>query len=210
MAYADFTLDMLIEQFGLQIQEDPAFLAGFAPLPISSLLRQELEENVPLARDISTEKARSEFIIAPVLVEVRRQCQRRISIFSGVEFTVDSAQGLRGVCDFLLSLSPLQLTIQAPVVSVVEAKNENMKAGIAQCTAEMLAAQRFNTARRRALPAVYGAVTTGILWRFLRLQDTTVSVDSTEHAIEQVEQIVGILVGMVKEAAGWTVDARMG
>jgi len=210
MAYTDFTLDMLIEQFGLQIQEDPAFLAGFAPLPISSLLRQELEENVPLARDISTEKARSEFIIAPVLVEVRRQCQRRISIFSGVEFTVDSAQGLRGVCDFLLSLSPLQLTIQAPVVSVVEAKNENMKAGIAQCTAEMLAAQRFNTARRRALPAVYGAVTTGILWRFLRLQDTTVSVDSTEHAIEQVEQIVGILVGMVKEAAGWTVDARMG
>jgi hypothetical protein len=203
MAYTDFTLDMLIEQFGLQIQEDSAFLAGFAPLPISSLLRQELAENVPLARDISTEKARSEFIIAPVLVEVRRQCQRRISIFSGVEFTVDVAQGLRGVCDFLLSLSPLQLTMQTPVVSVVEAKNENMKAGIAQCTAEMLAAQKFNTARGRALPAVYGAVTTGILWRFLRLQDTTVAVDSNEYGIEQVEQIVGILVGMVKEAAGW-------
>jgi hypothetical protein len=203
MAYTDFTLDMLIEQFGLQIQEDSAFLAEFAPLPISSLLRQELAENVSLARDISTEKARSEFIIAPVLVEVRRQCQRRISIFSGVEFTVDVAQGLRGVCDFLISLSPLQLTIQAPVVSVVEAKNENMKAGIAQCTAEMLAAQKFNTLRGRALPAVYGAVTTGILWRFLRLQDTTVAVASTEHTIEQVEQIVGILVGMVKEAAGW-------
>jgi predicted GTPase len=123
---------------------------------------------------------------------------------------VDSAQGLRGVCDFLLSLSPLQLTIQAPVVSVVEAKNENMKAGIAQCTAEMLAAQKFNTSKGRALPAVYGAVTTGILWRFLRLQDTTVAVDSAEHAIEQVERIVGILVGMVKEAAGWTVDTRTG
>jgi hypothetical protein len=203
MAYADFTLDMLIEQFGLQIQAESAFLAGFAPLPVSSLLRQELEENVPLARDISTEKARSEFIIAPVLVEVRRQCQRRISIFSGVEFTVDVAQGLRGVCDFLLSLSPLQLTMQAPVVSLVEAKNENMKAGMAQCIAEMLAAQKFNTARGRVLPAVYGAVTTGILWRFLRLQDATVAVDSTEHAIEQVERIVGILVGMVKEAAGW-------
>jgi hypothetical protein len=203
MAYPDFTLDMLIEQFGLQIQEDSAFLAAFAPLPISPLLRQELEENVPLARDISTEKARSEFIIAPVLVEVRRQCQRRISLFSGVEFTVDSAQGPHGVCDFLLSLSPLQLTMQAPVVSVVEAKNENMKAGIAQCTAEMLAAQKFNTLKGRALPAVYGAVTTGILWRFLRLQNTTVAVGSSEHAIEQVEKIVGILVGMVKEAAGW-------
>ena len=93
-------------------------------------------------------------------------------------------------------------------VAVVEAKNENMKAGITQCTAEMLAAQKFNTLRGRVLPAVYGAVTTGVLWRFLRLQDTTVAVDSTEHAIEQVERIVGILVGMVKAAAGWTVDTR--
>ena len=208
MAYTDFTLDMLIDQFGLQIQEDSAFLGGFSPVTISPLLRQELEENVPLARDISTEKARSEFIIAPVLVEVRRQCQRRISLFSGVEFTVDVAQGLRGTCDFLLSLSPLQLTIQTPVVVVVEAKNENMKAGITQCTAEMLAAQKFNTLRGRVLPAVYGAVTTGVLWRFLRLQDTTVAVESTEHAIEQVERIVGILVGMVKAAAGWTGDTR--
>jgi hypothetical protein len=209
MAYTDFTLDMLIDQFGLQIQEDSAFLDEFTPVPISPLLRQELEENVLLARDISTEKARSEFIIAPVLVEVRRQYQRRISLFSGVEFTVDVAQGLRGVCDFLLSLSPLQLTIQAPVVVVVvEAKNENMKAGIAQCTVEMLAAQKFNMLRGRVLPAVYGAVTTGVLWRFLRLQDTTVAVDSSEYAIEQVQQIVGILVGMVKAAAGWPVDTR--
>jgi hypothetical protein len=137
---------------------------------------------VPLARDISTAKARAEFIIAPVLVEVRRQCQRRISLFSGVECTVDSAQGLRGVCDFLLSLSSLQLTLQEPAVSVVEAKNENMQAGIVQCTAEMLATQKFNTSRGRALPAVYGAVTTGILWRFLCLQDTTVAVDSAEYA----------------------------
>jgi len=76
-----------------------------------------------------------------------------------------------------------------------------MKAGIAQCTAEKLAAQKFNASKGRALPAVYGAVTTGILWRFLRLQGTVVAVDSAEHAIEQVERIVGILVGMVQEAA---------
>jgi hypothetical protein len=161
---------------------------------------------MPLARDISTGKARSEFIIAPVLVEVRRQLKKRISVFSGVEFNVDIEQGLRGTCDFLLSLSPLQLTIQAPVVSVVEAKNENMKAGIAQCTAEMLAAQKFNATKGHALPAVYGAVTTGILWRFLRLQGTNVAVDSAEYSIEKIEQIVGILVGMVKEAIRQTVD----
>src|SRR2546421_7215487 len=125
MAYNEFTLDMLIEKFDIRIEESGAFLTNFNPVPLSDLLREELEENVPLARDISTEKARSEFIIAPVLTEVRRHFQKRISVFSGVEFNVDFDSGLRGVCDYLLSLSPLQLSIQAPVVAVVEAKNEN-------------------------------------------------------------------------------------
>jgi hypothetical protein len=156
MAYSDFTLDSLMERFRLTVREEGTYFATFPPVPISDLLRQELAEYVPLARDISTEKARSEFIIAPVLAEVRRQFEKHISVFSGIEFNVDVEQGLRGVCDFLLSLSPLQLTLQAPVVSVVEAKNENMKSGMGQCAAEMLAAQRFNAARGIDLPAVFG------------------------------------------------------
>jgi hypothetical protein len=202
MAYNDFTLDTLIAQFSLQVQEASNYFTPFAPLSMSDLLRQTLQENVPLALDISTEKARSEFIIAPVLSEVRRQLDHRISLFSGVEFNVNPEQGLRGVCDFLLSLSPLQLTIQAPVVMVVEAKNENVKQGISQCIAEMLAAQQFNHERRNAIEMVYGVVTTGSAWKFLRLTGTSVMVDSTEYHISQVERIVGILVAMLQEAAG--------
>ena len=89
MAYNDFTLDTLMAQFSLQVQEESNYFTLFAPLPISDLLRQILQENVPLALDISTEKARSEFIIAPVLSEVRRQLDHRISLFSGVEFNVN-------------------------------------------------------------------------------------------------------------------------
>jgi len=155
---------------------------------------------VPLALEVSTEKARSEFIIAPMLAEVRRQLGGQISLFSGIDFTVDSEAGLRGVCDFLFSLSPLQLSVQAPVVAVVEAKNENIKAGIGECVAEMLAAQRFNAARAAALPAIYGVVTTGSNWKFLRLTDTTVTVDQAEYTIAQPEQIVGLLVAMIREA----------
>jgi hypothetical protein len=202
MAYNDFTLDTLIAQFSLQVQEASNYFTPFAPLSMSDLLRQTLQENVPLALDISTEKARSEFIIAPVLLEVRRQLDHRISLFSGVEFNVNPEQGLRGVCDFLLSLSPLQLTIQAPVVMVVEAKNENVKQGISQCIAEMLAAQQFNHERRNAIETVSGVVTTGSAWKFLRLTGTSVMVDTTEYHISQVERIVGILVGMLQEAAG--------
>ena len=108
MAYTDFSLETLKQQFGLHVQEESGLFTTIAPVTVSDLLRQTLAENVPVALDISTEKARSEFIIAPVLMEIRRQFHARISLFSGVEFNVDMAQGLRGVCDFLLSLSPLQ------------------------------------------------------------------------------------------------------
>ena len=202
MAYNDFTLDALITQFRLQVHEESNAFASFTSLPISDLLQQMLQENLSLALDINTEKARSEFIIAPVLAEVRRQLQYRISLFSGVEFNVDPAQGLRGVCDFLLSLSPLQLTIQAPVVMIVEAKNENIKRGINQCIAEMVAAQQFNQARNNAIGTIYGVVTSGSAWKFLRLTEMHVMVDATEYHISQVERIVGIIVAMVKEAAG--------
>jgi len=200
MAYNEFTLDGTIRLFSLRIVSQPNAFVEAASVTLSSLLWETLAESVTLALEVSTEKARSEFIIAPVLAEVRRQLGRQISLFSGIDFTVDSEAGLRGVCDFLFSLSPLQLSVQAPVLAVVEAKNENIKAGIGQCVAEMIAAQRFNAARAATLPSVYGVVTTGSNWKFLRLTDTTVTVDQTEYSIAQPEQIVGILIAMIREA----------
>src|SRR5258707_14332114 len=141
MAYTDFSLETLIEQFGLQTDEQGDHFAPTPPATISEGLRKHLRQYVPRAIAIGTEKARSEFIIVPVLVEVLEQATQAVSIFSGVEFNPDPERGLRGVCDFLLSLSPEQLTVRAPVVAVVEAKNENLKLGINQCIAQMVAAQ---------------------------------------------------------------------
>jgi len=200
MAYNDFTLEALKRQFNLRTDEGSDLFGQVPAVPISDLLRETLNESVPLALDISTEKARSELIIAPVLMETRRQFGRQVSLFSGVEFNVDLEQGLRGVCDFLLSLSPEQLAIEAPVVAVVEAKNENIKQGIVQCAAEMVASQRFNRERDNPVHSVFGAVTTGSIWKFLRLTESIVSVDKTEYHISQVERIVGILVEMLREA----------
>jgi len=199
MSYSDFTLEMLKERFDLRVDERPDLYAHLPPRAISSLLQETLRDNVPLALAISTEKARSEMIIAPILIEVRRQCPERVSLFSGVEFTVDPTQGLKGVCDFLLSRSPEQLAIEAPVVTVIEAKNENMKQGIAQALSVMVAAQLYNRQRQKNVPAVYGAVTTGSNWRFLQLTDNLVRIDLTEYYIREVERIVGILVWMLQE-----------
>jgi hypothetical protein len=99
-----------------------------------------------------------------------------------------------------LSLSPEQLTIEAPVVVVVEAKNENMKQGINQCIAEMVAAQLFNQERHNTMETVYGVVTTGSAWKFLRLVETVVYIDRAEYYIKEVERIVGILVAMIQAA----------
>jgi hypothetical protein len=200
MSYSDFSIDEVKTRFNLYLDETQDLFAAVSATDVSSLLRETLAENVPLALAISTEKARSELIIAPVLLEARRQVRPQVSLFSGVDFTVDSEQGLKGVCDFLLSLSAEQLTIEAPVIAVVEAKNENMKAGIGQCLAEMVAVQLFNERKGRRLPAAYGIVTTGNNWKFLRLAGNTAYVDWAEYHIKEVGRVVGIIKSMLVQS----------
>jgi len=200
MAYNNFTLNMLIQQFGFHILTEANAFMEATPIVPSALLQETLTKFLPLALTVSTEKSRSEFIIAPVLAEAWLQFAGRVSLFSGVDFTVEAESGLSGVCDYLFSLSPLQLVVQAPVLAIVEAKNDNLKSGFAQCMAEMLAAQKFNARRGTETPVLYGVVTTGSAWKFLRLSGVEVVIDETEYHIEQLETILGILVFMVREA----------
>ena len=193
MSYSNFTLDLLRERFHLQISSDKELFSQVEGVDVSHLLKETLRQNYTLAIAIHTEKARSEMIVAPVLIEVRRQLDNQVSLFSGVEFNVDPAQNLKGVCDFLFSLSPQQLVITAPVVTIVEAKNDNLKNGIPQCIAEMEAARVFNFQRNNEVHSIYGVVTTGTLWQFLRLNGLKVEVDTIDYHINDVEKIVGVL-----------------
>ncbi|MFM7558906.1 hypothetical protein, partial [Cylindrospermopsis raciborskii] len=144
MSYSDFTLKKVKQTFGINTVEDQKFLPQIQPITASRTLTSFLEETLPLAIAMGSEKARSELIISPVLVEVRKILKGRISLFSGVEFNVDNGLGLTGVCDFLLSRSPEQLEIEAPAVIIVEAKKAELNPGIGQCMAEMIGAQKFN------------------------------------------------------------------
>jgi hypothetical protein len=200
MSYSDFTLTQVKTQFGLQTEEKSGLFAAATPMEPSPLLRELLAYQVPLALAMNTEKSRSELIIAPILVEIKRHFEACSSLFSGVDFTVDASQGLVGICDFLLSASTEQLTLTAPVVTVVEAKRENLNGGLGQCIAEMVAAQIFNRSDRsgdvgtgQSIDTIYGAVTTGNLWKFLSLQDRVVQIDLTEYTIPQIDRVLGIL-----------------
>ncbi|MEM8639134.1 MAG: hypothetical protein AAGG51_10015 [Cyanobacteria bacterium P01_G01_bin.54] len=195
MAYRDFkTLKSVRQKFGLTIHEQVDLFKD-CPTATSTLqLSELLAETLPLALAINTEKARSEMLITPILLELRRQAQSPLSLFSGTEFNVDEAEGLVGFCDYILSRSPEQLTLNAPVMLITEAKNENIKAGLGQCLAEMVAAQQFNQAENNPIEPIYGAVTTGEIWRFLRLNETTAAIDLTDYYLARdLPKILGLL-----------------
>jgi hypothetical protein len=193
MAYSDFTLVKTRNAFGLTLNETRNLFGNVAGVQPSDLLQRVLAENLTLATAINSEKARSEFLIAPILSEVRRQLDYQIGLFSGTEFNVDPAQGLSGFCDFILSASSEQYFISAPVLTVIEAKNENIIAGLGQCAATMVAAQIFNQKAGSDIKVIYGAVTTGTSWKFLTLEQNILSIDAIEYYINAVDKILGIL-----------------
>jgi len=197
MAYSDFKLKEIVKQFDLTLNENLDLFAIIPEVEASEILKVMLKENAALAVDINTEKARSELIIAPILLEVRRQLNYQIGLFSGSEFNVAPEQGLNGICDFLISLSPERLFISAPVITLVEAKKEDIKAGLGQCVAEMLAAQLFNEREENEIPTIYGVVTSGTNWRFLKLEGKIVYIDMVEYYLSDVQKILGILLSAI-------------
>jgi hypothetical protein len=199
MAYSDFTLRKVKQSFGLTAVEGGRFLPEVEPIAPSPILAALLEDTVPWAIAVGKEKAKSELIIAPLLWQVKRLMNRQISVFSGTDFTVDIAAGLNGVCDFLISHSPEQFEIEAPAVVLVEAKRDNINSGLGQCIAEMVAAQRFNEANNNPIPTIYGSVTSGTAWRFMKLEGQIVTIDVRDYPFPPVETILSMLVWMVRE-----------
>ena len=201
MAYSNFTLETVRKIFQLDTDEAADISSDIAPVAPSEYLTTTLARKVPLALAIGTEKASSELIVADILVELREKFEHRISFFSGIDFSVDTENGLTGVCDFLISLSPTQFHLEAPIIVLVEAKKDNPVLGFGQCVAEMLAAQRFNTDRGNDLPCIYGAATTGTIWQFLKLEAQKLYIDRAVYSIGQCDKILGILSSMVKQKA---------
>ena len=201
MAYSEFTLESVVPMFQLEKVDIAGLFSDIEPVPPSEYLTTGLAKKAPLATAIGTEKARSEMIVADVLVELLEHLDRGISLFSGIDFSVDVENGLTGVCDFLVSLSPNQFYLEAPVIILVEAKNTDVKLGLGQCVAEMLAAQRFNAERGNDIPYIYGASTTGIDWVFLKLEEKRLHIDMATYQIAQCDKILGILSSMVAQKA---------
>jgi len=200
MSYSDFDLKTVKQNLSVHLTEQENLFASIESVALSSLLKEILAENIPLAGAINTEKARSELIISPLLVELRKILKHKISLFSGIEFTVDKEKGLNGFCDFIISASHEQLLLVSPVITIVEAKNENIIAGLGQCIAEMVAAKIFNESENNTkINTIYGVVTTGTVWKFLKMQNLNVMIDLDDYFIENPDKIMAILLTMMMQ-----------
>jgi hypothetical protein len=201
MAYSDFTLKKIKSELNIKIVEKNSVFSHIKSVEISSYLKNTLKRNIPLALAINTEKARSEMIIINILLEIKEKFSDKISLFSGIDFNVDKEKGLTGFCDFIFSNSPEQLYLDSPVITITEAKNENIVSGLGQCIAEMYASQIYNEKEGYDLSSVYGGVTTGDEWKFVKLIKDTAYIDADNYYINDIEKIVGILTEMVQQNA---------
>ena len=189
MAYGDFTLDTVRKSCGLMLKRASLF-AAVAPVDVPQWLVTLLEKSMPFA--FGSEKARSEFIIVPILLASRELNHDSFSIYSGERLDSDPSKGLSGECDFILTHTPPSPVIQAPIVVLVEAKKNDIEAGLGQCVAQMVGARLFNQKEGNGIEIIFGCVTTGEAWQFLKLERDAMLIENERYYIDRVDKILGM------------------
>lgn len=196
-SYSKFKIEDL-EALGIKVRQTNFLSSSITPVAPSPYLVTTITKN--LKKPMSSEKAKSEYLISPILSEIQERNMDFTQLFSGYTFDVDKKKGLKGLCDYILTFSlDTPIVITSPVFSIVEAKNDNLSNGIPQCIAELYAAALFNQRHGRHLPTLYGATTFGLQWQFIRYTEGFAEVDATVYYINQLPQILGILQHIVDE-----------
>jgi hypothetical protein len=190
MGYSSYKkIKQVADKFGLKTYK-ANFFTQIALISPSDWLQKcvELAYSVPL----SNEKVKSERLISPVLTEVHQLHKSKINLYSGEELNISPAEELNGACDFFFSATPDAYLLSAPIVVLAEAKDEDMEYGIAQCTAQMIGAQRFNEMEGKPLPTIWGCATTAGEWKFLKLEQTNLYIDEKSYYIDHLDVLLGV------------------
>ncbi len=160
------------------------------PIEPSDWLKQSLQ--VAKELPLTNEKSKSERIISPILSEIAMHYKQQITFYSGEDLTVDTSKDLSGECDFFFSKHPRKSVMQAPIITLVEAKDEDFEYGKAQCTAQMYASSLFNEQEGHPMPFIYGCAVTADAWKFLKLEKQQILVDAETYYLSDLPKIIGI------------------
>lgn len=139
-----------------------------------------LVESLMIAEEmpLTNEKSKSERIVSPILIEVARKYKKQITMFSGEELTVSPQDDLSGECDFFFGLHAAKPYLEAPIMTLVEAKDEDLEWGVAQCAAQIYGAYLYNKNEGKEMSVLYGCATTGDDWQFIRFENSIFYIDS--------------------------------
>ncbi len=196
MAYSDFSLEDVIEKFEL-VEKRAELFDHVETLEMSEWLKETFADSLDLALSTSSEKARSEFIVAPILLEMKKRTNKHFGIHSGKRLDADREKGLNGECDFILTKGEMSHTIQTPIFALVEAKKDDIELGLGQCTAQMIGARIFNQKKGNCIDTIFGCVTTGENWQFLKLEADAIFLERNRCYIDNVGQILGMLQNVI-------------
>lgn len=190
MAYSDYTLQKIETDFGVINRRKKLFSAVKYNIEPTKELLESIEETEELV--IRSEKAKSEWIVVPILRFLRKSNNKFFTIYSGDNLNADVDKGLNGECDFILAKDTGSFDVNLPIIQLVEAKKNDLEIGIPQCAAQMIGARIYNQKRGQELPIIYGCVTTGDDWVFLKLEGNTIFIDSQKYYLSNIKKILGV------------------
>ena len=189
-SYRYYKLSDLENICGISISQVENLLSPVQDVLPSDLFHAILQRNLQMP--MHNEKAKSELIVMPILVEMWA-INQRFKPLSGLTFNIDSSKGLKGVCDFIISSKLNAVELKSPVVCIFEAKDDSTDNWHGQCGSEMYAAQIFNEREGNNIKIIYGAVTNGFTWQFLKLENQILFIDSQRYAIANLPQLLGAI-----------------
>lgn len=186
MAYSDYTLSELQEKYGMSNHVEVIFAPNSAKVAPSEWLLQALA--IAQELPVRSEKAKSELIVMPILIELRNRNEKYVTIYSGDSLNIDDK--LKGECDFILAKDTGSFEMNTPILQVVEAKKNDVEIGIPQCAAQMIGAKKYNERKNISLNTIYGCVTTGDDWLFMKLTDKIV-IDTRKYYLGNLSELLG-------------------
>jgi hypothetical protein len=192
MAYKKYTDKKLQDLLQLRRQKIDLFANQQIPLVQAS---DWLKSTLQIAKklNLTTEKAVCEALVAPILTEIKIQNENHIDLYSGEQVNVDTNLDLNGEIDFLFTNVTNALSIQAPILCITEAKIGLINKGIPQAAAQLYGVRLFNEKEGKPMPIVYGAVTDGNTWRFLKLEGTILYTDIEILYLDNLPLLLGTL-----------------
>lgn len=194
MAYSQFTYKRIRTELGIS-EENIILFPQITPIQPTAWLLETLQKGEIIA--LFSEKSRSETIVTPILLEIHEVNASHFSLYSGAILNADDSKQLNGECDFILSSGKQTFDLQTPLFCLVEAEDHDIEKNIPQCMAQMEGARIYNEKEDKFLESIYGCVTTGTEWQFLKLTGKTCFIDKKRYYINDLPTLLGVLQAII-------------